>query len=145
MSIKLSRKSLARRIGKIFARKRQRAAALTASPAAALATVDQALVRAEKLPAASRLRGAVTDLGTLGRLVRAWVRRDYRHVSRSTIVMALGALVYFVAPIDAIFDAVPGLGLIDDAAVLAWVISEIRAELADFRAWEAAQPAHPGV
>lgn len=139
MSKKLTGTTLMRKIGKIFARKRERAATLTASPEAALATVDQALLLAEKLPSPSKLRGAVTDLGTLGRLVRAWVRRDYRHVSRGTIVMALGALIYFLAPLDAIFDAIPALGLVDDALVLAWVISEIRAELADFRAWETAQ------
>jgi uncharacterized membrane protein YkvA (DUF1232 family) len=57
-------------------------------------------------------------------------------VSSTTIVMTVAALVYFLSPLDAILDAVPVIGFIDDAAVLAWVISEIRAELEDFRLWE---------
>jgi uncharacterized membrane protein YkvA (DUF1232 family) len=60
-------------------------------------------------------------------------------VSSTTVIMTVAALVYFLAPIDAIFDALPAFGLIDDAAVLAWVISEIRGELDDFRVWEQAR------
>lgn len=91
------------------------------------------------------LRGMLTDLLTLGRLIKAWTKREYRNVSRSTIVMALGAIAYFLAPLDAIFDAIPFAGFIDDAAVLAWVLREIRGELAAFRTWEADGPAQRGL
>ena len=76
------------------------------------------------------------DLQTTVRLVRAWARRDYRGVARSTIVLVVGALLYLVSPIDAIVDAIPVLGLLDDAAVLAWVIRHVRWELDAFRDWE---------
>jgi uncharacterized membrane protein YkvA (DUF1232 family) len=45
-----------------------------------------------------------------------------RHVQAALI----GALVYFVAPIDLIPDVVAGLGYVDDAAVLAGVIASVR-------------------
>jgi uncharacterized membrane protein YkvA (DUF1232 family) len=125
-----------------FARSRKNASSLVhlsetaVDTAALLATVDRALAKATTLGRSSRLRAAFEDLKTLGRLARAWARRDYRKVSSTTIVMTVAALVYFLSPLDAILDAVPVIGFIDDAAVLAWVISEIRAELEDFRLWE---------
>ena len=121
---------------RLFERSRTAARRLTAdpeSPGSTLATVDRAIEQAHRV---GKVRGLVGDITTMGRLVRAWSKRDYRQVSRSTIVMVLGALVYFVSPIDAILDSIPVLGFIDDAAVLAWVISEIRAELDEFRTWE---------
>lgn len=59
-----------------------------------------------------------------------------RHVQAALI----GALVYFVAPIDLIPDVVVGLGYVDDAAVLAGVIASVRKYLtpdhyAKARAW----------
>lgn len=84
------------------------------------------------------------DLQVAIRLVRAWAHRDYPGVRRSTIVLILGALLYFVSPIDAIVDAIPMLGLVDDAAVLGWVFGQIHAELETFREWESRRlPAGP--
>jgi len=59
-----------------------------------------------------------------------------RHVQAALI----GALAYFVAPIDLIPDVVVGLGYVDDAAVLAGVIASVRkyltpAHYAEARAW----------
>jgi uncharacterized membrane protein YkvA (DUF1232 family) len=76
------------------------------------------------------------DLQTAIRLARAWGRRDYRRVPRSTIVLIVGGLLYFLSPIDAILDAIPVLGLLDDAMVLGWVLRQVRCELDAFRAWE---------
>jgi uncharacterized membrane protein YkvA (DUF1232 family) len=131
-----------------FARERKNAAALVHAPDGAetgelVDTVDRALAKAAKMGRSTKLRAAIEDIKTLGRLVRAWAKRDYRDVSRTTIVMTVAALAYFLAPLDAILDAVPFVGLIDDAAVLAWVISEIRGELEDFRHWEQAQEQTP--
>jgi uncharacterized membrane protein YkvA (DUF1232 family) len=85
----------------------------------------------------------------LVRLVRAWARGDYRDVSKGTIALILGGLVYFLTPIDAIIDQLPFAGYLDDAAILAWVISEVRAEIEAFKTWEtkhlAAAPARPAL
>jgi uncharacterized membrane protein YkvA (DUF1232 family) len=116
-----------------FEKKRQRAERLLETPAVALHTADRAVAKAERV---GKLSQSLTEIFTLGRLARAWARGDYRDISRGTVVMVLGALVYFLSPIDAILDGIPVLGLIDDAMVLAWVVSEIRAELSDFRTWE---------
>ncbi|HEY0706716.1 MAG TPA: DUF1232 domain-containing protein [Polyangia bacterium] len=118
-----------------LARKPHSGERLAASPLAALRTLERAMAKAGRI---GGFRGVLGDLLSLGRLVKAWVRRDYRQVSRGTIVLSLAALAYFLAPIDAILDAIPFAGFVDDAAVLAWVLREIRQELAAFRLWEVA-------
>lgn len=120
-----------------FQRERRRAARLIRNPGAVVRVAAQADRKAEGVAGA---RGPLArlwdDLQTSVRLVRAWGRRDYRGVGRGTLVLLLGALLYFVSPIDAIIDAIPVLGFLDDAAVLAWVLGQVRAELHAFRAWE---------
>ncbi len=81
------------------------------------------------------LRGLLADVATLVRLVRAALGRRY-HLPVRLLVTALAALIYFVNPLDLIPDAILGLGLLDDAAVLGWAISRLRKDLEAFREWE---------
>ena len=80
------------------------------------------------------------DLQTAIRLARAWGRRDYRGVAVSTVVLVVAGLLYLLSPIDAIFDAIPVLGFVDDALVLGWVFKQVRFELDVFREWERHHP-----
>lgn len=52
-------------------------------------------------------------------------------------------MVYVVSPLDPIPDAVPGIGFLDDAAVIGYVISAVRDELDTFRDWELGSPDTP--
>ena len=117
-----------------FRREQKKAARLVSSPVEVLRAADQAASKSH------RVRGPLarlwTDLQTSVRLTRAWARHEYRDVSRGTIVLVLGGLLYFISPIDAIIDAIPVLGYIDDAAVLGWVLAQVRSELELFRDWE---------
>jgi len=76
------------------------------------------------------------DLPLLARLLKAWKRGSYRGLSMRTIVSLAAALLYIVSPIDLMPDFIPGIGLIDDAAVLALLLHSIAQELAAFRVWE---------
>lgn len=82
------------------------------------------------------LKAVLDDLQTMLRLVRSWMSGDYREVSRTTLIAIVGAIAYFLSPIDGVFDAIPLLGLLDDAAVIGLVVAEVRGELDAFRAWE---------
>jgi len=120
-----------------FSRERGKAKRLLDDPAAVLSAAARAAHKTDQLDGARGPLGQVwSDLQTLVRLVRAWARRDYAGVGRGSLVLIAGALLYFVCPIDAILDAIPGLGFLDDAAVLAWTIGQVRHELRAFRAWE---------
>jgi len=70
------------------------------------------------------------------RLVLAWVRGEYRDISTKTVVMIVAAIIYFVAPIDAVPDFIPWLGFTDDLAFVLFVLSRVREELEKFILWE---------
>ena len=73
------------------------------------------------------------------RLVRAFARGDYRDVNKETIIVVTAALLYFVSPVDLIPDILP-MGLIDDAAVLAFAARRVESELNKFVRWTNQQP-----
>ena len=91
----------------------------------------------------SRQRGTLgsirSDLPLLIRFVRAYVRGEYRRVPWKALLMAVGALVYFVMPLDLIPDFLLGTGFLDDAAVIAYVIKLLRDDLRLFEEWETSE------
>ena len=77
-------------------------------------------------------------LQTMLRLIRAYSRGEYRNVTESTLVVIVAAIIYLVNPLDLIPDAIPGLGFLDDATVLALAVRRTRQDLDDFMTWETA-------
>ncbi|CAD5107752.1 DUF1232 domain-containing protein [Zestomonas carbonaria] len=88
-----------------------------------------------------RLSAVKDDLRLLQALCGAWWRGEYRAISRQALVSAVAALLYFLSPLDLIPDLLLGVGLLDDFAVLAWVMRTWRQELEAFRVWRDAQSA----
>ena len=129
----------------LFRRHRRKAERLLENPAAVLSAAARAGNQTHQLDEArGPLAQVWNDLQTSVRLVRAWARRDYTGVGRGSLALMVGALLYFVCPVDAIIDAIPGLGFLDDAAVLAWTLGQVRHELRAFRSWEQSGIVPPG-
>jgi len=120
-----------------FRRERKKAERLVENPVAVLRAAEHAADRAQT--ARGPLARIWNDLQTALRLARAWSRRDYRGVTRGSIVLVVAGLLYLLSPIDAIIDAIPVLGFLDDALVLGWVFRQVRWELDAFREWETGQ------
>ncbi len=87
------------------------------------------------------LKGLREDLGVLQALCVAWWRGEYRAISKPALVAAVAGLLYFLSPMDAIPDWIPGLGFVDDLAVLGWVMRKWSGELQAFQAWRDSQTA----
>jgi uncharacterized membrane protein YkvA (DUF1232 family) len=100
--------------------------------------VDRLLAAAAGLIAQPRtsVGGLRGDAATLIRMVRETLRGGYRRLPKRTVIAMIAGLVYFVSPLDLIPDVLPLLGFVDDAAVLFWVVRQVRRDLDDFRAWE---------
>ncbi len=79
------------------------------------------------------------DLRLLQSLCLAWWRGEYRQISQQALLSVIAALLYFLSPLDALPDWLPGLGFLDDIAVLTWVMRCWRGELDAFGAWLAAR------
>jgi uncharacterized membrane protein YkvA (DUF1232 family) len=85
----------------------------------------------------SRLGSLRDDVPGLIRLVRAYAAGEYRRLPWKSVMLVVGALVYFVTPLDLIPDILIGTGFLDDAVVVAYVLKAIRDDLARFADWEA--------
>ena len=85
---------------------------------------------------ADALKTILDDLQTIFRLVHAWLKGEYRDVSKKSLVVLVGALVYFLMPFDAIPDFIPVIGLTDDVAVIAMALTAAKTEVEKFREWE---------
>jgi uncharacterized membrane protein YkvA (DUF1232 family) len=73
---------------------------------------------------------------TMLRLIRAYYRGEYHEVTESTLVILIAAVIYVVSPLDVIPDAIPAIGFLDDATVVALALQRTRQDLDDFMAWE---------
>lgn len=79
----------------------------------------------------------VHSVKTFVRLLSAFIKGDYREVSKTTMVIVLGGLVYFISPLDFIPDFIPIVGYLDDATVIVYIIKRIKNEIDKFEEWEA--------
>ncbi|MBG9589473.1 YkvA family protein [Cytobacillus firmus] len=68
-------------------------------------------------------------------LVKAWSKGDYRHISKKSIIFIIASILYFVSPIDLVPDFLIGMGILDDAAVLGFAVSQITGEIEKFKTW----------
>ncbi|HEY2988522.1 MAG TPA: YkvA family protein [Candidatus Binatia bacterium] len=96
--------------------------------------IEQAVNKVESHSEA--LRGIIDELQVIFRLVRAWLKGNYTEVSKRSLVVLVGALVYFLMPFDAIPDFIPGLGLMDDVTVIGLALTAAKGEIEKFKDWE---------
>jgi uncharacterized membrane protein YkvA (DUF1232 family) len=98
---------------------------------------------------ADRIRKKFEKNGPLGRFigdaqllisaVRDYSRGTYRKVPYRTVAVIAAALLYVLNPFDLIPDAIPGLGLLDDATVVGFALAMVEQDLEDYKAWKIAQ------
>src|SRR5690606_18264070 len=87
----------------------------------------------------NRLGKLKDDLRLLQALCLAYWRGEYRAISPKALIAVVAGLMYFLCPVDAIPDFLPLFGMIDDIAVLAWLMKVLDDELNAFRAWRKRQ------
>ena len=72
-------------------------------------------------------------------LVKAYINGDYRRIPYGSLLMIVGAILYFVMPVDTIPDFLAVLGFTDDAAVIAFTIKKVKKDLDQFIEWKQQQ------
>jgi uncharacterized membrane protein YkvA (DUF1232 family) len=81
------------------------------------------------------LRRVMEDGQLLLDLIRDVRRGRYRNVPVWTLSAAAFALLYVLNPFDVVPDAIPVLGVLDDAAVVSACLALLEQDLYDYRAW----------
>jgi len=89
---------------------------------------------------------ATTHRGALGEtwdklqllfgVFRDWINGNYKEMPTRSLLMIILGIVYFVSPLDAIFDYIPFAGLVDDAAVAGFIISQVTEDLEQYKLWK---------
>ena len=69
-------------------------------------------------------------------LVKDWINGTYRDVSKGTMALVILGILYFVTPMDIIPDFLLMGGLIDDAAILGYIIKQVGDELRKYLEWK---------
>ena len=90
----------------------------------------------KKIPVGGR---ELSKLPVLVSMLKAYTRGTYRTFPKGTLLAIISALVYFVSPIDAIPDFIPGLGFADDAAVIAFCLNKIDSDVQKYQEWRVQQ------
>ena len=118
---------------------KNKAEAYARDPEKAKKLLDDAVKKAKQY---EKNRGPLDEvwgyLTALFRLLKAHISGKYRDTPWKSIVLAIVAIIYFVCPTDLYPDWFPG-GFMDDAAVIAFVVAQIKVDLDDFLAWEISQ------
>lgn len=120
-----------------FAKARQKAEKILNNGKKLKDLLDRSVVKIQQN--SSSVKGFVNDLQSVIRMIKAYSVGSYKDLSVRTLILAVAAIVYFVNPLDVVPDILVGLGFMDDATVLAYVIKDIKSELDKFTEWEKSQ------
>ena len=80
-------------------------------------------------------KNTVKNVELLFDLVKDYKNGIYKKSPTGTIVAAISALVYVIDPFDLIPDAIPGIGVLDDAAVVFACVKFIKVDLDNYKKW----------
>lgn len=74
------------------------------------------------------------DLKLLSAYISDIVHGRYKDYSRSSLTLAVAAVLYVVSPLDLMPDLLP-VGFIDDVAIVTWALSRLTDEMTHYRDW----------
>ena len=119
----------------------QKAKAIFRNPAKVRQVVNQAQQKrknvADEKPFEQKVPQWKAKIALLGRMLKAYFSGNYVKIPKSVVIRSIATLLYFVWVVDAVPDFILVIGYVDDATVLAWLLSAVDQELETFREWEA--------
>jgi len=120
-----------------FKKAQERAKVLVKNPNKVKDLLDKALKKSNVIDSTKdkvvELKNNVT---TLIEMLRAHFTGKYKAIPANTLLKLLAAVIYFIWFADLIPDFLAVIGLVDDAAVIAWVITSIKEDLDAFLSWK---------
>ena len=78
----------------------------------------------------------LATIPVMASMIRSYLKKEYTLAPMGTLLAILGALLYFMSPIDLVPDIIPGLGYLDDAAVVALCWKWVSADVQAYERWQ---------
>ena len=97
--------------------------------------LSKALELTEKIPV---IKDFARDIPVMVNMVKDYIGGYYKRVPKKTIVALSASLIYLVAPCDIIPDYIPGVGYLDDAAVVSYVLNSVKDDVDEYKEWKSA-------
>ncbi|MBQ0018413.1 MAG: DUF4112 domain-containing protein [Clostridiales bacterium] len=77
-----------------------------------------------------------SEIPTVISMLRAHFKKEYTGASNAGIIWIMAGMLYFLAPVDFVPDAIPGIGKVDDVAILAYVLKKVEPDLEKYKEWQ---------
>lgn len=99
--------------------------------------VEETLQDFEKrLKLIPKIGGRASDVAVMLSMVRAYVKKQYRQVPKTSILLAIATGIYVVNPFDVMPDVLPFVGYVDDAAAIGMLLQSIHMDLGKYKEWQ---------
>lgn len=115
----------------------EEAAAITEDDLANALGNREAIIR--KVLGSRHLARFISDVKLLFELLRDHISRRYASVPWHTLAAAAALLLYILNPFDMVPDFIPGVGYIDDGAMVMLAMKMVGRDLEKYRLWRRSQ------
>ncbi len=88
-----------------------------------------------KLSKVPGIGNKLSNVPVLVSMLSAYARKEYTEIPFASMISITAALLYFVSPIDLIPDVLPGIGYVDDTAVILFATTMIQDDVEEYKAW----------
>lgn len=103
------------------------------------AVLKKAIALCEKLSKLPMVGKQIKEFSYAIEMIDDYIQGVYTQVPKSTIITLVAAVLYFLAPIDLIPDAIPLIGYADDILVFKTIKDALRRDIKKYRAWKEEQ------
>ena len=80
----------------------------------------------------SELSGLIGKVKLFIQMISAYVKGEYREIPWKTVLILMAGLIYFLNPFDLISDFIPGIGYVDDIAIILYIFKSVEEDIEKF-------------
>lgn len=98
--------------------------------------LDDFLLRLEeKLKVMPGIGKQLSNVIVFMELLKDYKNKKYDKIPLGSLISIVSALAYLIFPFDLISDLIPGIGLIDDAIIIATCVKLVDSDIKEYKKW----------